>query len=526
MSKRILNVDENALLRGYSYSAETMAIAAAEVCFDGPDCTIEGLLFSDQEGISREYRCWENENPEEKSAVEVSDDGNRIVINTVNPETKGKGQAFLYEKADGIKKSCQVHCISFKHNHICSFSGLKIGSYINKMAVEVRAGFFSNNKVGIVHFNTENNHSEFDMVDNKNGYQFIKLCMEDDELIVFLSADGIVWDEFHREKNPIPNENRLMGFSVWPGEEFYKNWFYTNHIQLHSYHDMSLSYDVKLDYYLGYQCFGRHNTFNPWVKESSLDPLLMSGFDCVEAVKKIVDAGYCIGLMLNEKYLRNRWAYNDLDFDHESMIYGYDLDERKIYICGFNAHQHFTFEAISIEDFRAAYEHLGGAYDWKLMKYEVPFYEYNLQKDIIIKQLTEYRDGIDSSFREELKINMKIRIFGLKIYKALKNNLQHIRDVRVPYIIFEHKQIMTKRIQYFCERDLFGKSDAEMLLKKSRNLERMAYKLLLLGIKDTAKKEGEDADKIKALIDEIQQKDYELVSEMIRVLECNNEIES
>lgn len=363
------------------------------------------------------------------------------------------------------------------------------------------------------------------MVDNKHRYQYIKLMMDADELIVFLSADGITWDEFHREKNQIPNENRLIGFMLWTGDEFFKNWFYTNHIQLHSYHDMSLSYGVKLDYYLGYQFFGRHNSFNPWIKESTIDPLLLKGFDCIDVVKRIIDTGYCIGLMLNEKYLRNRWAYNDLDFDHESMVYGYDSDEQKIYICGFNAHQHFTFEAISFEVFREAYQHLIGSYDWKLMKYEVQYYEYALDKDLVIKQLTEYRDGIDSSYREELKINQKIRIFGTRIYEALRNHIEHVQDVRVPYIIYEHKMIMTKRIQYFHERGLLNHEDAEALLIQSKKLERMAYKLLLLGIKDNAKTDGEDTDKIKALIDEICRTDCEFVDELIQKLEYDYELE-
>lgn len=206
-----------------------MAIAAAEVCFDGPDCQIADLMFFDDE--------------------------NTIIVNTRNIETKGKGQAFLYEKADCLRKSCQVKCVSFKHNHVCSFLGLKLASFVNDTAKEFRAGFFSNNKVGYVHFDSENNTSEFNLVDNEHRYQYIKLMMDADELIVFLSADRVKWDEFHREKNPIPNEDRLIGFMLWTRDEFFKNWFYTNHIQLHSYHDMSLSYDVKLDYYLGYQFF-------------------------------------------------------------------------------------------------------------------------------------------------------------------------------------------------------------------------------------------------------------------------------
>lgn len=229
--------------------------------------------------------------------------------------------------------------------------------------------------------------------------------------------------------------------------------------------------------------------------------------------------------MLNEKYLRTRWAYNDLDFDHESMVYGYDSDEQKIYICGFNRHQHFIFEAISFEVFREAYQHLIGSYDWKLMKYEVQYYEYALDKKLVIKQLTEYRDGINSSYREELKINQKIRIFGTKIYEALRNHIEHVQDVRVPYIIYEHKTIMTKRIQYFCECGLLKQEDAEALLIQSKRLERMAYRLILFGIKDSVKENGEVTDKIKALIDENCHADREFVDELIRKLEGNYEHE-
>ena len=517
--RKVLEIDQNALLRGYSYSAEMMAIANPAVCFNGPDCQVSNLLFADDKGEYTAYTCWQDEHPESNSVVDIHSNEESMIINTKDTLTNGKNCAFIYEPADCKKKTCQFKVISFKQSHCCSFCGVSLASVTDHNRIEYRVGFFSNNRIGYTNINIANQIEQFHAFSNPHGYQFVKLEMNGPDLISYFSCDGIQWDEYRRESHQIPAENRMIGLLLWTGDDFFKNWFFSNYIQLHSSFDMSLMYDVKLDYYLGYQFFGKHNSFSPWVREDMVDPLLLNGLDCFNVIKRMIDSGYYVSIQLNERYIKNRWSYQYQDFDHTNMVYGYDLVDNLVYICGYNELQQFSYETISIDEFKAAYLNTMETHDWKAMRYDVQFYEYALKKDLIIKMLKEYRDGTDSSYREELKINQKIRAFGMNIYQILKDNIENAKDKRVTYIIYEHKKIMSERIRYLHERGLLSDQDADILLSQSLALEALAHKLLLLGMKYLMDPKEKNAEKIRKLIDAIQQTETVFIDDFIQKLE-------
>lgn len=165
-TRKVLDVDQDALLRGYSYSAEMMAIVNPAVCFNGPDCQVEDLRFFDDEGECKTYRCWENEYLEGKAIVDIQKNENSIIINTSNSETKGKTYAFLYEPAKCEWKTCQFKLVSFKQSHTCSFCGISVASISDKDRREYRFGFFSNNRIGYVYVDSADNFESYHLVSN------------------------------------------------------------------------------------------------------------------------------------------------------------------------------------------------------------------------------------------------------------------------------------------------------------------------------------------------------------------------
>lgn len=514
----ILPIEKNALLRGYSYSSEIAAIAFYSVCFNGPDSKISDFYFCDSTGSHRDYICFQNTDSKSESRVDIQETDDCLDITTENIKTNCKGDAFLYESCEVEYKTCQIRNHFFMQNHVFSFSGVKVfleDSYGDK---EFRAGFISNNKLCITCIDNEINRCEYRTFPNEKEYNFVKIEINKDMFIAYFSADGNTWDLLCSEKNFIPKENRRIGYYLWTDDEHFKDWFFTNHIQLHSSDDLSLKYDVKLDYYCGVKFFDKHYLVNPWIKEEAIDSQLFVDDDCFVAIKKLIDSGYYLGVMLNEKYVTDRWAYNSMDFDHENMIYGYDIKNNLVYICGFDAHQHFSFNTISIDELRQAYNHTNGTYEFKLMKYEVQPYSYTIDKNTVLKMFKEYRDGIDSSYREELKVNASFRKYGIHIYEIMKNNKKQLEDVRVPYIVYEHKKIMTERIKYFLRKGLLNNKDAEKLLEKSKELEKKTYKLILLGIKASIKDIIGIEKKFDDLIDEIYSLDLSFINEFISCL--------
>ncbi|GEM_PF-1698142 len=516
LQKKILSIEKNILVHGYSHNACMFCIAASKVDFWGNDGQIENLVFLKDGNRTENYICEENTDIKSDIKVTILEEGKKKTINTYCSKTKGKGSCFLYQHAEE-EIACEVKVDSFRWNNLWSFSGIRLCSENEQNRAEFRIGFAPNNRIAVVRIFKD--QEKYESFDNTFEFDCVKVRLDENHISCYFAKDGNEWQEYMVEDNYFPTKQRKIGYFLWTDDEHYKNWFYTNYIQLHASYDLEPNFDVKLDYYTGVKVYDRYNVNNPWIRQSNIDPQLLDNEDIITFIKNSIDHNYYIALMLNEKYVTGTWAYQVQDLDHESMVYGYDMGEKIIFLVGFDKTQHFTTYELSIEMFREAYEKLSKSYELKLMRFEVQPFQYSLDKGLICRMFKEYRDGIDSSHREELNINQPIRCYGMNIYNVLLQNLSGLRDKGIAYILYEHKKNMKNRVEYLYERGCFNKTDYTSLVKMATKLEQLSQILLLLCIKFRIKKNEELLVKIEKKIIELQQVDTLFVEAMIKSLE-------
>lgn len=323
----ILQVDTEPMLHGYFHSACMFCISSPKVKFNSVNGEIENLLFERRGKISTEYLFEE--------CFGVGENG--VVINLLNCTENAvrtqktiysKDACFLYNSAQE-PITCSVKINSFRWSNTWSFAGIRIVQGDDK-GIQFRIGFAADNKIAVIKKFTDNEDAK--LYDNKEKYCYIKVKVNEDKIWCYMSVDGTDWIKYLEIDNFIPTENRKIGFYLWTDDDNFKNWFYTNYIQLHAGPELEAIYDVKLDYYTGIKMRDRYDIQNPWIKQFVISYDIMKQFhDIFDFLVKSIDKGHYIALMLNEKYIPSSVAYNAFDFEHQNLIYGYDLNDKKFF---------------------------------------------------------------------------------------------------------------------------------------------------------------------------------------------------
>ncbi len=511
----ILQVDTEPMLHGYFHSACMFCISAPKVKFNGVNGEIENLFFERGKNISTDYLLDEGFSIGDNEVVTSLSgyDENHVKMQKT---IYSKDACFLYNYAQE-PIACSVKVNSFRWSNTWSFAGIRIIQGDDK-GINFRIGFAADDKIAVIKNFTD--HEDAKLYNNSEKYCYIRVKIDEDKIWCYMSVNGTDWIEYLVVDNFVPPENRKIGFFLWTDDDNFKNWFYTNYIQLHAGPELEAIYDVKLDYYTGIKMWDRYNIQNPWIKQFIISSAMMKQFhDIFDFIIKCIDNGHYIGLMLNEKYVPSSVAYDVFDFEHQSLIYGYDLNKKIIYLMGFDRYQHFKPYVLTFEEFYAAYDNLINSYEIALMSFSASEYVYDLDVKIVCKMLREYRFSIDSSYREELNVNKGLRFYGIQIYDILLNNLYKLSDQRISYIIYEHKKIMVARIDYFKCKGLFQNTDYIRLHHKSKELEKISLELMMICIKYQISGKEELLNKIEALIKCMKEKDINFIDDFIQTLE-------
>ncbi len=232
--------------------------------------------------------------------------------------------------------------------------------------------------------------------------------------------------------------------------QFYK-WFYCNYIQL-EYNPTTdwlnfYSLDIKKNYY---------PLLN--VEVLSNTTIKINKVDILDFIINCVNNNRYIWLYTDEFYDPNKTSFNTKHFVHESLIYGYDLNNRCFYSVGFNNKYLYATSIINFEDFVIAYNSVETHFEIRTFKPDTNVsYEFDL---INVKGLMEdYVYSNNSSLRNRMfgcNNNSDI-IYGIEIYKYLKMNFEnpissdYLNDIRPLHILSEHKKTMVSRIKFLYE---------------------------------------------------------------------------
>lgn len=105
----------------------------------------------------------------------------------------------MYIPFSNEKVICTVYNIGFKWNNFWSFSGIKIKADCDN-GEEFRAGFLSNDRIGVIHIYSDHNKDSYKDFQNTASYRWVKLECNRGYVRVFFSKDGTEWIQFWEEK--------------------------------------------------------------------------------------------------------------------------------------------------------------------------------------------------------------------------------------------------------------------------------------------------------------------------------------
>jgi len=203
-------------------------------------------------------------------------------------------------------------------------------------------------------------------------------------------------------------------------------------------------------------------TISPFLEVHKInrDFLNFNKIKILDLVKNSINNNYYIYLNLDEFYVPQRFSYKVKHFSHDCLIHGYDLEKKEIYLFGYSSKWQIESTSISFDEFELAYMNL------ELIDTELTYInlyrckesgQYALKLDMIVKQLIEYLEGINSSEQFSMLKEPFERAYGMNFYQYIGEYLLNCEtynieyDIRVFHFLFEHKKIMENRIRYLLE---------------------------------------------------------------------------
>lgn len=181
--------------------------------------------------------------------------------------------------------------------------------------------------------------------------------------------------------------------------------------------------------------------------------LLQSRDDILELMLQLLENKSYILTKSNEYYIPDRNAYKKFNFDHENLVYGFDMEKQQFNIASYKNDGYYGGSLISFDEYFDA------------LKYnEFTDFTFN-----ILTKVTDYKPRFDiekcssylcdylSGSNRKYDLSQDKYCFGIDAVKNLYFYIEHIKGsekelaVRYFYFLWEHKKLMYDRIKYMTE---------------------------------------------------------------------------
>jgi len=348
----------------------------------------------------------------------------------------------------------------------------------------------------------------------------MKLSYNNGKIISYISRNEDVWTEIEQVSIDISHEKTYIGIGVFLSNNQYYNWLYMNYIQL-KYDEVLTIFDYYSYPYKFYQRFSFHPFIAFFTEKRSV--LKKYGWSEWDIITNAIDNNRYITVHLDEFYVPDREAYQKRKYIHENLVYGYCENENLVYIVGiFDGKPKLS--VIHIDLFSKAYNfHENHWFDINNLSDNVVMMEHrsnevlNIDVKQIIYFLNEYLNGINSGERIGWLAQPDAAIFGINVYEKVINTyngrIPVISDLRVSYILYEHKKCMYERLKFLYIRKIINNGQYEKLkpifeelVDISKNCMNRIIKNTMKPRKDIIELTGADLKRMKNL----EQKYYAL----------------
>ncbi|MEW9701755.1 hypothetical protein [Paenibacillus sp. SI8] len=316
--------------------------------------------------------------------------------------------------------------------------------------------------------------------------------------------------------------SHATALSILSIDDAYLPWFHSNYIQLCGLKDYNLTYDLPLDFYMGPRKDFNYYSNASWLSFLSTERQLVKSTceDIIKYVIACIEQNLYVALHIDEFYLEDRWAYKRRKWDHENLIFGYDLERKVFNIIGFKGtNRKFEASEISFEVFKEAYEQCDDQNhnNWRSQILLIrkanhgaddPIRNYAFDLDLVISTIEEFLQSKDATRKFGMFHNsLKHLVFGLEVYNMMKANLPNFwSDFRPMHVLLEHKNCMLSRIQYLKDHGFLTEDDYTYLHESYSKMVRSCMVMRSTQLRYIASKDRvKDNHLLEKIIDELDQ---------------------
>jgi hypothetical protein len=301
-------------------------------------------------------------------------------------------------------------------------------------------------------------------------------------------------------------------------------WVYSNFVQLymspaHTYIDY---YTPNPEYYLNACIFSSDRI--------TRNTLIQFIPNIVDFVRKQIDNGFYFWAYVNDYYVPGTQAYQHRSYSHALMIHGYDDRKQIFHISGYFAKQNYGISTISYELLEKAFlenevsQHLAAQQFVFLIKLDERMNSLiDFKLHWVMEQLDEYLHSKPSSERlsaMEVRTDPP-RIFGMKIYDELQRQIRlelqtdnrRMLDHRPYYVLWEHKKLMNRRLEYMSEHGHFQFSSS--VLVGYKEIEALALTIRNMKFKYLMTSQDKFLEQIDTRLEELKSLETNVIANML-----------
>lgn len=374
-----------------------------------------------------------------------------------------------------------------------------------------------------------NNWNQIKQAENRqtaflNRYPiWLKAKVENGCLQYFISYDGSeyeVVDEIYLEQ-----QEYVIGIRAdFQRNQFY-DWLFQNFVQIAS---EPSSWHMHIDYQSALSKNWKKNYVNAFLnyQVKNIHLIQKSIKDYVEYFKQLLRREYYIYIELNEYYVKDRETYLKESRDHINLIYGYDDEKRCFFAAGIDLKGQMCYTEIDYDSILNAIESCSHPNESVVISYEPVDSTYEFKKENFIKTLQDYlaSQGTFDDLVYIVPAEKTNLIYGIGMYQAFsEEEYTHILidDLRVTYIIYEHKKNMLARLEFLRQREFIDQISYEKFIVEMKELVTYASKLKNYTLKCFVRKDYSKMDAIRNLLSEMESIERALYKQLIDCL-CNS----
>lgn len=342
------------------------------------------------------------------------------------------------------------------------------------------------------------------------------ILSQKDELVLNV-ADGKI-EAFIGEKKPkmigekeiVFSKPLYIGVQVRHEDNSFYPWIFSNFIQINC--DVNCTHR-RLDYSSFYKdeeydlisYFLDRNRFASW------ELIKMGG---IQALKQEILKGHYVELKIDQYYLFGHEEYHVRHHLHQNLIYGYDDRLHTFLTLGYSNSgkiKKYTIQYIEMKRDLKRYPDI----QIKIIKYRQGIHFYRFIPSYIKGIFEDYLAEINSEAKAQAFLPSEERVCGLGIYEELKTEAGLrvlVSDRRVSYLLYEHKQIMKRRIIYMGSIGIVSEGLLKKIEKQLQVLVKISFNLLHVAQKYRIRPSRREDEKLIAMLDKLKENEKELLA--------------